>query len=315
MGILERIPAPARRFARKVLPARLVDEAKDAIIRTFYVKSTISREGAVARFARRTFTRKRPTLYHLDFHVTDHCNLNCKGCEQFSSISKPGFADLDIFTRDIARLAGLFDNIEQVYLMGGEPLLHPQVESFVRVTRKGFPCTRLVLMTNGVLVPRMSEAVWDALRETCAVLLCDLYPIGISVEVINALGVEHGVNVEWVKPTEEFFKVPVDPAASCDAQASFRRCRGLTNCAMLKEGRLFPCGRAAYAHILADRFDVKGIEAVDDDSIALESAQSGDQAIDFLSSAIPWCGHCDFESFEVYEWGRTQRRADEWLKG
>lgn len=313
MDFFGSIPAPLRRLARRVVPSRVVDGVRDDIMRRFYVKSAITHEGDVARFMRRTFTRRRPTLYHLDFHVTDHCNLNCKGCEQFSSISPQVFADPDTFERDIARMAELFEGIEQIYLMGGEPLLHKDLPRFVRAARRAFPRSRLYVMSNGLLVPRIGDEVWDVMREERCVLLCDLYPIGIDVARIDRLGAEHGVTVEWVKPTEEFFKVPIDVEGSCDPAKSFRSCRNVTNCAMLLDGRLYPCGRAAYAHILAGRFGIEGIEAVEGDSMSIHDGATGDALLDFLMSPIPWCAHCDFDAFESYEWGRTERRPEEWL--
>ena len=314
MSVFEMVPAPVRRFARAVLPARVVDGARASIMRRFYVKSAISHEDPMLRVLRRTFTRRRPTLYHLDFHVTDHCNLNCKGCEQFSCISTPVFADPAVFERDMARMAELFAGIEQIYLMGGEPLLHKDLGAMVRSARSHFPASRLYVMSNGILVPRMGDTFWDDLRQEDCVLLCDQYPIGTDNDAIDRLGAEHGVKVEWVRPTEAFFKVPVDPQGRCDPRESFERCRNVTNCALLTEGRLYPCGRAAYAHILAERFDIQGIEAVSADSVSIFDENDGDEIVDFLMSPIPWCAHCDFDSYETYTWGRTERRAGEWLK-
>jgi MoaA/NifB/PqqE/SkfB family radical SAM enzyme len=302
-----------RRAARAVLPESFVDGTKDTIIKRLYKKSMISRESAFHSAMRRTFTSKGPTLYHLDVHITDHCNLNCKGCENFSSISPKRFADLHEFDRDFGRMAELFDSIEQIYLMGGEPLLHPQVAEFVRVARKHFPKTRLNLLTNAILVTKMSEEFWVAMRESDCVLLCDLYPIGIPVEEIESLGASHGVTVEWMKPTSEFFKIPVDLQGSCDPVRSHDACRGLTNCAIVRDGRLFPCARAAYSDHLAGRFQLEGIDATDADSVSLADAKNGDEVIDFLMKPVPWCAHCDFDALETYEWGRTERDVGEWL--
>jgi len=308
------VPDTVRKTAKRMLPESVVSRLRSGVMRKYYVQSLISRESGVHRFVRRAVTHERPTLYHLDVHVTDHCNLNCRGCEHYSSVSDPVFADLASTVKDLARLAELFDNIEQMYLLGGEPLLHPEVEAFVLEARRLFPRTRLSLMTNGILVTRMPESFWRTLHETGTTLLCDSYPINIPHERIDELGAAHGVTVEWMKPAEEFFKIPLDPTASCDPAKSFDRCRGLSNCAIVRDGRLYPCAHSAYADILVKRFGLEGIDPVDQDSISIWDDADGDRIIDFLMRPTPWCAHCDFDSFETYDWSRGQGTVDEWVK-
>jgi ABC-2 type transport system ATP-binding protein len=308
------IPKTVRDAAKRFLPESVAGRLRSTVLRRYYVESLVSKESRAARIVRRTFTHWRPTLFHLDVHVTDHCNLNCRGCEHYSSISDPVFADLDRTVSDLERLAGLFDGIEQIYLLGGEPLLHPRVAEFVRETRRIFPATRLYVMTNGVLVTRMGEPFWEALHAADATLLCDSYPISIPHDTIDELGRGHGVTVEWMKPAEEFFKIPLDRTAGCDPAASFDRCRGLSNCAIVRDGRLYPCAHVAYAYIPAERFGLPDIEPCENDSISIFDGASGDEIIDFLMKPVPWCAHCDFDSFERYPWTRGTGEASEWLK-
>lgn len=308
------VPQGLRSVAKRVLPASAIERLRSGPLRKYYVQSLISHEGAAHRAWRRAFTHRRPTLYHLDVHVTDHCNLNCRGCEHYSSVSEPVFADLEATVKDLTRLSQLFESIEQLYLLGGEPLLHPEVEQFVRQTRRLFPATRLSLMTNGILVTRMPESFWVTLHETSTTLLCDSYPINIDHDAIDTLGREHGVIVEWMKPAEEFFKIPLDLTASCDPADSFDRCRGLSNCAIVRDGRLYPCAHSAYADILTKRFSLNGIDPAENDSVSIWGDADGDRIIDFLMRPTPWCAHCDFDSFETYEWARGKGSIDEWVK-
>lgn len=308
------VPKTVRDAAKRLLPEVAAGRLRSTVLRRYYVESLISNEGRTKRFLRRTFTSRRPTLFHLDVHVTDHCNLNCRGCEHYSSISEPAFADLDRTVGELERLAELFDGIEQIYLLGGEPLLHPRVAEFVRETRRIFPRTRLYVMTIGVLVTRMPESFWDALHDADTTLLCDSYPINVPHDVIDELGRAHGVIVEWMKPAEEFFKIPLDRSASCDPAASFDRCRGVSNCAIVRDGRLYPCAHVAYADIPAGRFGLPDIEPCEQDSISIFGEASGDEIVDFLMSPVPWCARCDFDSFELYPWSRGTGEASEWLK-
>jgi MoaA/NifB/PqqE/SkfB family radical SAM enzyme len=314
MSVFEKIPPGIRRFARAVLPRRFVDGVRESIMRRFYLRSMVSREPRAVAWFRRVVLRRKPVLYHFEVHITDHCNLNCRGCAHFSNLCKPAFADLGEFEEDMRRMAEHFSAIRQIYLLGGEPLLHPQVAEFVCVARRHFPRTRIYLMTNGTLVTKMSEEFWTALHDARVVLLCDSYPIGLPVDEINELGRTHDVTVEWTVPRKEFFKIPIDAAGEQDATASFRACQGYNNCPIVKDGRIYPCAYIAFADVFADRFDLTGLDVSERDSCSIGEDADGDAVMAFLSNPVPWCRHCDMASREFYTWGRSKRSVDEWTK-
>ena len=60
--------------------------------------------------------KRRTVLMHLEFHLADHCNLNCQCCDHFAPIADNYFLDLDEFERDMSRLAddsvGLLSRVE-----------------------------------------------------------------------------------------------------------------------------------------------------------------------------------------------------------
>ena len=154
------------------------------VLRLYYPPSLVSRQSAVERWTATPVRHELPTLYHFDIHITDHCNLNCRGCGHFSNLCEPNFLDLDAFRTDMAAMAAKL-RIEQIYLLGGEPLLHPQVSEFIREAREHFPETRIYVVTNGSLVMRQDDEFWRAMAETRTILMCDAYPIGLPVDAIN----------------------------------------------------------------------------------------------------------------------------------
>jgi len=336
MGLLAKIPEPLRNAAKSLAPDSWVEGARRAVLRRYdpsivvaregavkrwfsrhvlrlyYLPSMVSRESAAVRwFATRVLAR-RPRLYHFEIHLTDHCNLNCKGCGHFSNLCPPTFLGLDEFESDMAAVAERLD-VEQVFLLGGEPLLHPQIADFVRVARRRLPRTRIYLMTNGTLVTKMDQEFWKALADTNTVLLCDLYPIDLPVDEINALGAASGVSIEWTGYRTEFFRLPIDTAGLQDPANSFLRCEGLCNCPMVRRGRIYPCAYAAYADVLSEHFGLEGLAVSDTDSVSLHDDRDPRDIVDFLLKPIPWCRHCDYDSFTMYEWGRSRRQLDEWV--
>jgi molybdenum cofactor biosynthesis enzyme MoaA len=115
--------------------------------------------------------RLKPFLRYVEVHLVDHCNLNCGGCSHFSPIAREWFADVDQYEKDMHRLAELFRNVNTVRLMGGEPLLHPQIESFVTITRHYLPKADVRVVTNGLLLPAMQEPFWEICRSNSVVLM------------------------------------------------------------------------------------------------------------------------------------------------
>ncbi len=313
MNLLHFTPLWVKKLGHRLLPQAAIGRIHDWASGTEYIPMMVSREDpSVIRFRRRVLNAK-PQLHRLVVHLTDHCNLNCRGCTHFSNIAKPAFADVDEFERDFTALAGVFDDIKEIYLLGGEPLLHPRLNEFMVIARKAFPGSIIKLMSNGVLVTRMDESFWQTMADNRILLVCDLYPIGLPVDEIERLGAAHGVELEWTDPRGEFFKLPIDPSGSQDPDHAFRECGPVNNCPLLKNGRLYPCAYIAYIDIFKDRFGVEGMEPTEDDSISIHENRDPWEIFDFLSTSVPWCRFCDVDAKTTYEWGRSSKTIEEWL--
>ena len=110
-------------------------------------------------------------LPYLEFHVADHCNLNCKACEHYSGLVKePRFTDLKSFTRDLERLHEFIDDIGFIRILGGEPLLNPEL------SRRLYPLAAIYVVTNAILLPKMPEEFFATLRECNAAIFISFYP-------------------------------------------------------------------------------------------------------------------------------------------
>jgi len=118
----------------------------------------------------------KPVLAYLEMHLTTHCNLRCKGCSQFSPIADISFAKVSDHERDMKQLSILFSNIETIRLIGGEPLLHPEIEQFLNITRKYFVNSNICIATNGSLLQNMSESFWEACRINNIKINWTVYP-------------------------------------------------------------------------------------------------------------------------------------------
>lgn len=88
--------------------------------------------------------------------LTNHCNRACPWCSTCSSPRGSTFLGREDFLR-LLPSTGPF----QLQLEGGEPTVHPDFWELVALARSHPGCTRLVVCTNGVRLPRRR----DLLRE------------------------------------------------------------------------------------------------------------------------------------------------------
>ena len=46
-------------------------------------------------------------INYIETHITEHCNLKCRGCSHFSGLATPQFKDLNDFIKEMNALANL----------------------------------------------------------------------------------------------------------------------------------------------------------------------------------------------------------------
>jgi len=301
----------------RLLPQRLYRSVRDFYVSFDNTISMVTRQSAIKRFVNRWILHRKADLYHFELHITDHCNLNCKSCGHYCNIAPEWHATQEGFKSDIRAMASLFGSIEQIIIMGGEPLLHPQIEQFFEIARETLPDTRIYLMTNAILLPRMEPKFWEEAAKHDIIIQCDDYPIKLEKEKIAELANRYGVTYEWTPFRKQFFRAPLDADCSNDPYQSLVSCQGYSNCPIVREGKLYHCAPIAYSDILRSHFDLDAFKTTDRDYFSLPDvpatwAQSW-QALDFLLSPPPWCGHCDFDRFEYFDWDTSKRQLDEWV--
>ncbi len=89
----------------------------------------------------------------LEVVVAEQCNLSCRGCSHLSPIAGRWFADPAELLVDLKRLARAF-SCHVVKLLGGEPLLHPDLAAVASSVRQAMPRAEVHLVTNGLLLGR-----------------------------------------------------------------------------------------------------------------------------------------------------------------
>lgn len=138
----------------------------------------------------------RPSLF-FDIEVTEHCNLNCKSCGSFAPLADEEYIDIDELDRDLRRLSELSDGeVHHINILGGEPLLHPEIARIVEMVRHYFLYGNIYLVTNGVLLNRMDERFWKACKQCNIVIAPTQYPVKLDYEEIKNNVIAHGIQYQ-----------------------------------------------------------------------------------------------------------------------
>ena len=265
-----------------------------------------------------TFCIRQIRRVRLDFeiNIVDHCNLNCQCCNHFSPIANPYFLNIKEFEKDMSRIAELTSgDVGRIWLIGGEPLLHPNIKEFLYLARKYFPSTHITLDTNGTLLLKQSDDFWQALRDTEIELTLTKYPIQIDYEKINEKMKREKVKYAYTLSSavlKTTYHLPLNVEGKLDGIENYLKCWHANECVTLRHGRIYTCPIAAHAHYFNEFFE-RNLYVGDLNSISIYEADNIEQIFDFLKRPIPFCRHCNIDGY-TYDlpWGISKKDIKEW---
>ena len=250
-----------------------------------------------------------------EIHIAEHCNLNCKCCSHFSPLAKDGFLSLQDFEKQIKRISQLTKKLRYVLLVGGEPLLHPQVCGFIEIVRKYFPDTPIELTTNGILLPKMPDSFWQTVKKHNCHIRVSGYPIDIHFEKIRK-EIDSGIKITYdynpILHNDGFSKIPLDLDGKQNIRKNFFNCSYANSCFTLRDGRLYTCSIAAHIRFFNQYFQ-KNLLATEQDSINIYEVKNIKEILTFLRKPIPFCRYCKINNIQYkIPWGVSKKDISEW---
>ena len=200
-------------------------------------------EDAADRAIRYAIAGGRIQTRSLEAHVVDHCNLTCWGCCSLS----PFLPEWSVTPEDLRRdlllakrvlAPGIFK------VVGGEPLLHPEILACLRVARESKIAPVVSVTTNALLLSRMEDAFWD-LTDALTISVYPRPPLTDGKRhAIQAKADRHGVAVNW-KFQDEFVDMTLDEPRRNEAATRevWRDCWLRRRCHLLRDGWFYTCTR------------------------------------------------------------------------
>ena len=198
-----------------------------------------------------------PYIRILEFEVTHHCNLKCKGCSHFSPLSEKVFGDFDEFSKDLEQIASKIDHVGQIRLMGGEPLLNPDLYKFVEKARQVYPDSEICVVTNGIKLIAIDDRLKETMKKNDAFFSVSLYPpiqehAKNLVEEMNKEGIKCAV-----AKVADVFGTRLNPKGDSDKETTMFMCTD-TICNIFEKGRISKCSIAHKIPVYEKYFNMEG---------------------------------------------------------
>ena len=226
-------------------------------------------------------------LPYVEMHVSDSCNLNCKGCTHFSPLFNSLNANLQNSMNDVRQLMRKISHIMVFRLLGGEPFLNVQLGDYVQSLRSLLPDTCIQVVTNGLLIPKANSEILESIRDNHVTVCVSNYPptkekMTQILRRMEQYGVKYiisgyGDKAMFNKP----LSIKIDSGYPCKCISD--------GCVNIYNGRIARCPTLMYLTKFNQTF---GVHLPEDGIIDLYDNMSGKQLLEKLKEPVPLCKHC-----------------------
>lgn len=214
-------------------------------------------------------------LTAMEFFLIDTCNLRCKNCAPSSPfMSDANLPSLESFVESLSFLSP-FVRCNQLRLLGGEPLLNNDICRFLQAAKQSGIFRNILVVTNGLLLPKMSEEFWQ-LADTVRI---SVYPATTGIfseaklESLQATASRFGTRLEVTRNTH-FLEAISDTRIedSSVVQRIFSTCSEAHewSCHLLYRKRLYRCSRVHTLDRYLSKIGAEHENFTDQDGIVID---------------------------------------------
>ncbi len=256
---------------------------------------------------------RKPRLDYVEIEVSESCNLNCKGCSEFSNLAEgKKFTDFNVFRKDLVKLKEYFWGIGKIRLLGGEPLTNPDFIKFVATARELFPDSDIRLVSNGLLIPSLDKMQLTEIKNyNCSFDISNYPPTKKKINEIksclDAVGIAYNIGI----PVKMFFKTILSEPLESPTK-SFNNCI-FSYCHSLGNGYLSACTCQLYIYRLNKAFNLT--YPADDKIDIYHTGLNGWEINELFKNPHEFCRYCS-KGMVPFKWEicpGSKAKADDWL--
>ena len=185
---------------------------------------------------------EKMSLAQLDFMLTERCTLKCRDCLNLMQYYKhPQNFSLENISRDLQSLGRCFGEIEELHILGGEPLISPFFYKVCQMALSLKNVKSVVVFTNATIVPKREDL---ELIKNVIFYLSDYgnerQKINEFSEVLDEVGISYYIqefeNQKWLSG----YEIKQYDTNLEIVNGLFSRCAGKA-CPTVANGSLFYC--------------------------------------------------------------------------
>mgnify|MGYP005798621889 CR=1 FL=1 len=216
---------------------------------------------------------KKYAISYVETMVSRGCNLSCMGCTSFCDYPHTGvFAWKDV-EKDFLSWSQIIEP-EVIGLIGGEPLLNPEIFIWIEGIRKYFEKSFILLVTNGLLYSKLEGVIYKLISNSPSKLMISLHKNEEEIKkcieeiikrskyrFIKRVNHEELTNIEYIlydktkkfsiqlRETDKFLKryigygKDIFPYETNDFADAFKIC---VDRPIIYKGELFRCGKIPF---------------------------------------------------------------------
>lgn len=252
-----------------------------------------------------------PRLAYIETDIVNYCNLNCAGCSHFAPLVVDKFAVAVVdYERQLKRIGELFPYPLLFRVMGGEPLLHPELAKILDITRQYLPDAQIELVTNGILLRQVSQEVVAAINTNKVRVNISNYNLDLDLDYIK----DTFESVCMVDRESFMYNICLNEAPSDSYIENYFNCASHRVCNYLKDGKLYHCAITGCVELFDARFGTSfGAKMLDGIDIY---SNNHDDICDYLRTPISACKYCTLSAQKATEHlnYQSQLEKNEWLK-
>lgn len=250
-------------------------------------------------------------LNSIEYEAAHHCNLNCKGCNHFAPLSEAKYGQIKQFKSDLERMTRYVEFIEEIRLLGGEPLLNENLEAFIDAAHFFYPTSKIHILTNGLLIKKMSRELIECIKRNGAVVGVTIYPpvqkyLDEMISFLEKQQIKYDIFGE-----NNIFSGQINEAGDSDPEKTERQCQA-SSCHIIEDGKLVKCTVGHKLPVYFNYFNIVNSYKRCEIDLYDENLNARDM-FDYLMTANDMCRYCG--KLRLFDWkpaGKIPLRED-WM--
>ncbi len=250
-------------------------------------------------------------LDYLELHLTDSCNLSCKGCSHCAGLNPPNQnIPYNEFVQDLIRIKQLIPTIEKIRLLGGEPFLNPDIEAYLNLTRRLYPAADIRIVTNGLLCLGLPDSVYHTIASKHIAIDISSYPPTMRMKSrLEEHFQRMRVDYYFSTPVTKFGK-RLNLQGDSPVTETFLQCNS-NWCNFLRHGAISVCPAPSIFDTLIHQYDL-AIDTTPYKRNIHDPALTPAELVEWLKKPNGMCAYCT--NLVLFDWQlQPHPKLEDWV--